>query len=95
VQALEGATWAALGTVVPALIADLASERERGAFMGVYNQTWYLGWAIGPLLGGFLADSIGFRWTFVVCAVTIAVGLTLGFRFVRDTHVHNINASVV
>jgi len=84
VQALEGATWAALGTVVPALVADLATERERGAFMGVYNQAWYLGWAIGPILGGFLADVIGFRLTFVACAVTIGVGSALGFRFVRD-----------
>jgi MFS family permease len=85
VQALEGAVWAALGTVVPALVADLATERERGAFMGLYNQTWYLGWAIGPIVGGFLADVIGFRWTFVVCAATICAGLTLGFRFVRET----------
>jgi MFS family permease len=60
--------------------------------MGVYNQTWYLGWAIGPVLGGFLADVIGFRWTFIVCAATIAAGLTLGFRFVRDTR--SLDASV-
>ena len=93
VQALEGAAWAALGTVVPALVADLATERERGAFMGVYNQTWYLGWAIGPVLGGILADVIGFRLTFVVCAVTIAAGLTLGFRFVRDTRIRAANVS--
>jgi MFS family permease len=85
VQALEGATWAALGTVVPALVADLATERERGAYMGIYNQTWYLGWAVGPVLGGFLADLIGFRWTFIVCTATIIAGLALGARFIRDT----------
>jgi MFS family permease len=81
---LKGAVWAALGTVVPALVADLATERDRGTFVGVYNQTWYLGWAIGPLLGGLLADLIGFRLTFVLCADIIVAGLTLGFRFVRD-----------
>jgi MFS family permease len=89
VQALEGAVWAALGTAVPALVADLATERERGTFMGVYNQTWYLGWAIGPLLGGLLADLIGFRLTFVLCAAIIVAGLTLGFRFVRDIGARN------
>lgn len=84
VQVLEGATWAALGTVVPALIADLAPQQERGAYMGIYNQAWYLGWAIGPVLGGYLADTIGFRSTFIACAVTIAAGTVLGARFVRD-----------
>ncbi len=84
VQALEGATWAGLGTVAPALVADLALERERGKFMGMYNQTWYLGWAVGPVFGGFLADSIGFRWTFVACALMISGGVLLGARFIRE-----------
>ena len=85
VQALEGATWAALGTVGPALIADLAPQQERGAYMGIYNQAWYLGWAIGPVLGGYLADTVGFRLTFIVCALTIAAGTVLGARFVSET----------
>lgn len=70
-QALEGAVWPTLGTVVPALVANLATERGRGTLVSVYNQTWYLRWAIGPLLSGLLADLIGFRLTFVMCAAIL------------------------
>ena len=50
----------------------------------MYIQTWYLGWATGPLLGGLLADLISFRLTFALCAGIVVAGLTLGFCLVRD-----------
>jgi len=81
---LEGGMWAAFGAVTPAFIADIAKERERGEYMGIYNQTWYTGWAIGPFLGGFLADSIGFRLSYIICSVVLLIGLILVMRLVRE-----------
>ena len=45
--------------------------------MGIYNSTWNLGWIIGPSLGGFLSDQIGFRMTFVISVLIIATGLAI------------------
>jgi len=81
---LEGGMWAAFGAVTPAFVADIAKERERGEYMGIYNQAWYTGWAIGPFLGGFLAESIGFRLSYIICSIVLLVGLFLVMTFVRE-----------
>lgn len=81
---LEGGMWAAFGAVTPAFIADIAKERERGEYMGIYNQAWYAGWAIGPFLGGFLADSVGFRLSYLICSIVLLMGLFLVMTFVRE-----------
>ena len=75
VYALEGLSWAALGTVVPALIADIVPPEDRGWAMGIYERTWSIGWIVGPLAGGFLAEAIGFRVTFALGALLIVLGL--------------------
>lgn len=41
-----------------ALTADLAPPDMRGRYMGVYNLTWGVGFAIGPVLGGVLNDHL-------------------------------------
>ncbi|MDF2954706.1 MAG: putative arabinose efflux permease AraJ [Candidatus Alkanophagales archaeon MCA70_species_2] len=83
-HAFEGAAWAALGAVAPALIADITPEEERGRAMGIYNTTWNLGWIIGPALGGFLAENFGFRLCFLSCSLMITLGLVLVILFVEE-----------
>jgi len=41
-----------------ALTANLAPPAMRGRYMSVYGLTWGMGFAIGPVLGGFLNDQI-------------------------------------
>jgi len=79
VQAVEGASWAAMGAAVPALIADITPEDRRGWAMGVYSRTWSLSWILGPLIGGFLADLIGYRLTFIIGGALSSLGI-LGLR---------------
>lgn len=82
VQICEGLAWAAMGTAATALIADLVGEEERGKAMGIYNATWNLGWIVGPTLGGFLSESLGFTVTFLLCTGLTAIGLTLALIFI-------------
>lgn len=53
----------ALGTV---LIADILSPRERGKYMGLMGAVMGVAMIGGPLLGGALTDSVGWRWNFFV-----------------------------
>lgn len=78
-QILEGTSWAAFTAACTALIADIAEEKKRGLAFGIYNQAWFFGWVIGPFLGGFLADKIGFKWTFFVGAGLTLFGLIFMF----------------
>ncbi|MHC1586335.1 MAG: MFS transporter [Candidatus Hecatellaceae archaeon] len=85
IQALEGAAWAAMGTVASAFIADLAPERERGWAMGMYERTWFLGWIVGPALGGYLADHLGFKTTLLIGSALTLVGLIILLLKVGET----------
>ncbi len=78
VQMGEGMAWAAMGASATAFIADLVPEKRRGWALGMYNTAWNLGWIIGPTLGGFLAEIIGFKITFIICVFIMAVGVGLG-----------------
>ncbi|MDN5364697.1 MAG: hypothetical protein PWQ91_1760 [Eubacteriales bacterium] len=79
IQAMEGVAWAALGAAAPALVADLASPEERGWAMGIYDRTWFIGWIIGPVFGGFIAEHLGFRTTFLVASFLLLLGLVFLF----------------
>lgn len=77
IQAIEGVAWAALGVSGVSLITDFVPVEQKGEAIGLYNMTWYFGWIIGPGLGGFLSDSIGFRQTFILCSILILIGVLL------------------
>ncbi len=73
----------AVSPCLPALTANLAPERERGRYMGMFGLSWTLGNALGPLLGGY-----GFQWagTRFIPAPWLAVGalaLAAGYGFKR------------
>lgn len=84
IQALEGATWAALGVTVPAYIADIAPAGRRGWAMGIYERVWYVGWIVGPAFGGFLAQQAGFRITFLIGALLIVFGTVFMYLYVKE-----------
>ena len=77
IQLLEGATWAAFSTTVPALLADNSPANERGWTMGIYNRTWSIGWILGPAIGGFMADRAGFQATFFLGFLLVSFGFLL------------------
>jgi len=54
------------------IIADLLSPRERGRYMGIFAAVMALGTIGGPLLGGVITDTVGWRWNFLV---TIPIAL--------------------
>lgn len=64
------------------LTSQLADPRTRGSAMGGFNLAGSLGFALGPLLGGWAYAARGFAFAFVVCglleiALAVAAGLAL------------------
>jgi MFS family permease len=62
---------------VPASMALMASatvQQTRGGSMGVYSAMRMAGFAVGPLIGGFLFDQSGFDLAFLVGTIFIALG---------------------
>jgi EmrB/QacA subfamily drug resistance transporter len=72
-RAVEGVGGAAMFAVSLALVAqEFPAGRERGTAMGVYGATIGMSVAVGPLVGGALTDSLGWRWVFFI---NVPVGL--------------------
>lgn len=49
-------------TVVSIVMSDLVPLRERGVYQGIINIIYAGAAATGAPLGGFLADTVGWRW---------------------------------
>lgn len=71
-RVLQGLGAGGLISLVQVLFSDIISPRERGRYVGLLGAVIAVGTAGGPLLGGVITDSIGWRWNFYV-AVPFAV----------------------
>ncbi|THH10361.1 hypothetical protein EW145_g1391 [Phellinidium pouzarii] len=67
-RALAGLGGGGMSTVVTILVSDIVPLRSRGTWQGILNIIFATGSAIGAPLGGILADSIGWRWAFLIQA---------------------------
>ncbi|PVI03376.1 MFS general substrate transporter [Periconia macrospinosa] len=81
-RAFAGIGGSGMTVCTSILLSDIVGLRERGTWQGYVNVVYALGSATGAPLGGFLADSIGWRWAFVaqgpICIIAIsAVSLAL------------------
>ncbi|USP82460.1 uncharacterized protein yc1106_09734 [Curvularia clavata] len=81
-RAFAGIGGGGMSVCTSVLMSDILGLRERGAWQGYINLIYAVGAAAGAPLGGLLADSIGWRWAFLVqgpmCALAlIAVALVL------------------
>ncbi|MCB8988861.1 MAG: MFS transporter [Ardenticatenaceae bacterium] len=83
-RALQGV---GVSLTVPASLAlmAIATEKEtRGGSMGVFSSMRMVGFAIGPLLGGYLHVHYGFDTAFLLGAAAIFLGMLLVHFLVRE-----------
>lgn len=90
-RAFAGIGGGGMTTVVSILLSDVVPLRERGKWQGYVNIVYATGASTGAPLGGILADSIGWRWAFLLqapmCALAfVAVGLVLKLPKTEDEH---------
>jgi len=73
-----GAAW--LGATSVAIVTDAFPPKERGRALGINVATVYLGLSIGPPLGGFLTDTLGWQAVFLFVVPIGLVVLVWGWR---------------
>jgi EmrB/QacA subfamily drug resistance transporter len=77
-RAVQGVGAGGLTALVQVILSDLVSPRERGRYMGYLGAVMAVGTVAGPLIGGVLTDSLGWRYCFYVgVPVAVAAIVTL------------------
>lgn len=84
IRALQGVGVALTVPASLALINSTTVKETRGRAMGFYSTLRLIGFAIGPLVGGFLHVKFGFNTAFFVGAGVIFLGTILVHFFVHD-----------
>jgi EmrB/QacA subfamily drug resistance transporter len=76
-RGLQGLGAGALEGLSFILVADLFAGRRNAALQGMLAGLMGISFIAGPLIGGFLADSVGWRWVFLVNLPIGAVALAI------------------
>jgi EmrB/QacA subfamily drug resistance transporter len=65
-RGIQGLGAGCISPSVSALIADLFPPDRRGRWQGINGAVWGLSSIVGPILGGYLAEHVSWRWVFYV-----------------------------
>ncbi len=72
-RALWGVAWSLLAVASYSMVLDITSDETRGRYTGFYDSFAFFGGAVGAMLGGFMADALGFRPTMVLLGACTAL----------------------
>ncbi|GIX46985.1 MAG: hypothetical protein KatS3mg131_1196 [Candidatus Tectimicrobiota bacterium] len=74
---LAGLSWSVLAVVGPVLVGRLALQGQNGEAMGIYNAVQGVSRIAGALIGGYMAQGVGYRSAFLMAGllVLLAAGL--------------------
>jgi MFS family permease len=81
---LTAVGWSMADPAEAAIVADLTGKETRGRDYGLYELAVNLGASIGPLLGGWVYDSLGKGVPFYVNGVTLFLGAVWILVFFRQ-----------
>ncbi|KAH9847872.1 iron permease [Lenzites betulinus] len=91
-RAIQGLGGGGCLAITEIIYADLIPLAERGKFQGITASVWALACAIGPPIGGALAQSGAWRWLFYLNLPLCGIAVALTCIFLR---VHTPKASLL
>jgi predicted MFS family arabinose efflux permease len=84
VNSLSSLTWAGYNLGAFNLLLASTPDEHRPRYIAVYTTIVFMVGAIGPLLGGWLLDAVGYSPVFSLSGIVRALGLILFFALVRE-----------
>ncbi len=76
-RVLQGIGAGGLGVLGQIVLAEIVSPLERGKYMGIMGAVMAVATVGGPLLGGLITDTIGWRWNFYVAAPIAIIAIIM------------------
>ena len=86
-RVIQGLGMGGLTALAQSIMGTIVSPRERGRYSGYMGAVMAVSTVSGPLLGGVLVDSLGWRWTFYVCVPLAVISL---FVLQTQLHIHTV-----
>ncbi|GKT40311.1 efflux pump rdc3 [Colletotrichum spaethianum] len=83
---LSGFAGVATITIGSGTIADLILREDRGKFAAIVSVGTILGPMVGPVIGGSVAENMGWRWMFWVISIVIGAVSIIAFLILRETY---------
>ncbi|MBF6544192.1 MDR family MFS transporter [Nocardia brasiliensis] len=80
-RGLQGVGGGGLMILAQAIIADVVPAKDRGKYMAPMGAVFGITSVAGPLLGGFFADTLGWRWCFWINVPIGLAALVIAFRY--------------
>jgi EmrB/QacA subfamily drug resistance transporter len=68
-----------------AIVSAAFGGSGRGRALGITSTAFHLGYIVGPSLGGFLIDALGWRWIFFVTLPVAVAGAAMAGRVLQET----------
>lgn len=81
-RALQGVGCSGLNILTHVILADRVSLKENAKNSSVFALVGGLGYATGPIIGGFLTQ-VNWRWCFILNVPTAALGMVFAFFLMR------------
>ena len=92
-RVLQGAGGGGLQPSEQSILADTFEPSRRGMAFAVYGMAVVVAPALGPTLGGYLTDSVGWRWIFFLNVPVGLASLLLTHRLLVDPpHIRQMRA---
>jgi EmrB/QacA subfamily drug resistance transporter len=85
-RAAQGISAALLMPNSLAILGVAFSGADKGRAIGIWAAAGAVMAAIGPVLGGWLIDTVGWRWIFFLNVPPAIVAIVLALRFVPNIH---------
>lgn len=82
-RVVAGSGGGCLNTISVFIASDLVPLRRRGVWQGIGNIVFGTGMGLGGVYGGFLNDTIGWRWAFYIQVPFIIIGGLWAFFIVN------------
>jgi EmrB/QacA subfamily drug resistance transporter len=95
-RTLQGLGAGAIQPVTLTIIGDLFDVRERGRIQGVFSAVWGVAGLVGPVLGGAIVRTLGWRWIFwinVPFGLASAAVLAAAYHERPDRHRHRLDVA--
>ncbi|KAF3388089.1 hypothetical protein DPV78_012028 [Talaromyces pinophilus] len=73
-------------TLGPSMVGDVFQKEQRGTAMSITIAVPLMGPYIAPIVGGYVADALGWRWIIWLLAIIVAVVTVLSFAVFRETY---------